>query len=170
MTDRLENLNLGVNLGWLEQGAGFGGRPIPEMTADLQRVAAVANALSYRDFASLVDGAAGALNTSQSPGSALGQVQSLITLFQGQASGIGAAALNLGIVLGWFQQGARADNRPVSLATGDLESARTHATSAGYESFDGYIGNALTKLTGGQPVASALPEATALIGLFQGQA
>jgi hypothetical protein len=35
---RVVNLNLGLNLGWLQQGAGFGGRPINEMTQDLERV------------------------------------------------------------------------------------------------------------------------------------
>jgi hypothetical protein len=109
------------------------------------------------------------LTSGQPPSSALNEISDLIGLFQGQAHGIDAAALNLGIVLGWLQQGARANNRPISMATADLESARTHAVNAQYNSHDGYINNALTKLSSGQPVSSILVEITALIGLFQGQ-
>lgn len=163
------NFNLGVNLGWLQQGAGFGGRPINEMTADLERVRASAATAGYTGDGALIDDARGKLSSGQPPGSVLEDISTLIRLFQGQARGIDAAALNLGIVLGWLQQGARANNRPIPMATADLESARTHAANAQYHGFDGYIGNALTKLSSGQPVSSILVEVTALIGLFQGE-
>jgi hypothetical protein len=164
------NFNLGVNLGWLQQGAGFGGRPINEMTADVQRVRASAANAGYTGFEALVNDARSRLTASQQASTALNDISALITLFQNQAQGIGAAALNLGIVMGWLQQGARANNRPVSLATADLESARTHAANAQYQSYGEYISNAITKLSSGQPVSSILVEATALIGLFQGEA
>jgi len=163
------NFNLGVNLGWLQQGAAFGGRPINEMTADLERVRASAAAAGYTGDGALIDNARRKLTSSQQPSSALEEISALIRLFQGQARGIDAAALSLGIVLGWFQQGARANNRPISMATADLETARTHAANAQYHDFGNYIDNALTKLSSGQPVSSILGEVTALIGLFQGE-
>lgn len=166
---RVVNFNLGVNLGWLQQGAGFGGRPVNEMTADLERVRASAAMGGYTGYDGLIDNARRQLTSGQLPSSALDEVSNLIRVFQGQAGGIDAAALNLGIVLGWLQQGARANNRPISMATADLESARTHAENAQYGSYDGYINNALTKLSSGQPVSSILLESTALVGLFQGQ-
>ena len=166
---RIVNFNLGVNLGWLQQGAGFGGRPINEMTADLERTRASAATAGYTGHDALIDNARRELTSGQPPNSALDEVSNLIRLFQGQARGIDAAALNLGIVLGWLQQGARANNRPLPMATADLESARTHASNGRYNSYDGYINNALTKLSSGQPVSSILVEITALIGLFQGQ-
>jgi hypothetical protein len=169
MGNRLVNFNLGVNLGWLQQGAGFGGRPIIEMTADLERVRSSAAAAGYTGYAALVDNARRELTSGQPASAALDEISNLIRLFQGQANGIDAAALNLGIVLGWLQQGARANNRPIPMATADLESARTHAANAQYKSYDPYINNALTKLSSGQPVSSILVESTALIGLFQGQ-
>jgi len=167
--NRAVNFNLGVNLGWLQQGSAFGGRPISEMTADLERVRATAANAGYSSYEALVNNARSQLNSSQQANSALDEIIALIILFQGQAEGLGAAALNLGIVLGWLQQGAQANNRPVSMATANLESARTHAANAKYHSHDGYINNAFTKLSSGQPVSSILGEITALIGLFQGQ-
>ena len=169
MGKRLVNLNLGANLGWLQQGAGFGGRPVNEMTADLGRVRTHADAASYTGHVALVDNALRELTSGQPPASALDEISNLIRLFQSQVFGVDAAALNLGIVLGWLQQGARANNRPIAMATADLEAARTHAANARYNSYDPYINNALTKLSSGQPVSSVLVEATALIGLFQGQ-
>lgn len=166
---RVINFNLGVNLGWLQQGAGFGGRPINEMTADLERVRVSAATAGYSGYDGYVNNARRELTSGQPPSSALDEISNLIRLFQGQARGIENAALNLGIVLGWLQQGARANNRPISTATADLESARTHAANAQYNNYEGYINNALTKLSSGQPVSSILLEITALIGLFQGQ-
>jgi len=166
---RLVNFNLGVNLGWLQQGAGFGGRPINEMTADLERTRGSAATAAYIGYDALIDNARRELTSGHPPSSALDEISTLIRLFQGQARGIDAAALNLGIVLGWLQQGARANNRQISMATADLESARTHAANAQYNSYDGYINNALAKLSSGQPVSSILVEITALISLFQGQ-
>jgi hypothetical protein len=166
---KIVNFNLGVNLGWLQQGAAFGGRPIGEMTADLERVRASAATAGYTGYQALIDDARRALSSGQPPSSTLDEISSLIRLFQAQARGIDAAALNLGIVLGWLQQGARADNRPISMATADLESARNHAANAQYKNYDGYINNALTKLSSGHPISSVLVDITALIGLFQGQ-
>jgi hypothetical protein len=51
------NLSLGINLGWLQQGAAFGGRPINEMTADLERVRASAAAAGYTGDGALIDNA-----------------------------------------------------------------------------------------------------------------
>ena len=166
---RVVTLNLGVNLGWLQQGAGFGGRPINEMTADLERVRANAATAGYTGYVALIDNARRVLSSGQPPSGALNDISELIRLFQTQARGIDAAALNLGIVLGCLQRGARANNRRISMATADLESARTHAANAQYNNYDAYISNALTKLSSGQPVASILIEITALIGLFQGE-
>ena len=169
---RAVNFNLGVNLGWLQQGAGFGGRPTSDMTADLERVrasAASAASAGYAGYPGLVDRALTEIRAGQPASSVLNEVSDLIRLFQAQAQGAGAAALNLGIVLGWLQQGARANNRPVAMATADLASDRAHAGNAQYHSYDGYINNALTLLSSGQPVSSILGEVTALIGLFQGQ-
>ena len=96
---KVVNFNLGVNLGWLQQGAGFGGRPIEEMTADLERVRASATTTDYTGYQALIDNARRALSSGQPPSSALDDISNLIRLFQGQARGIDAAALNLGIVL-----------------------------------------------------------------------
>lgn len=169
MSSRLNNFNLGVNLGWLQQGAAFGGRPINEMTADLERVRTTAATLAYSGYGGLVTTALAELNSGQPASSALDQISNLIRLFQDQTSGANAAALSLGIALGWLQQGARANNRPVPMATSDLEAARANAATANYVKYDGYISNALTKLSSGLPVSSILGEATALIGLFQGE-
>lgn len=165
---RAVNFNLGVNLGWLQQGAGFGGRPIAEMTADLEEVRKSAATAGYTGYQALIDNARRVLSSGQPPSSALNEISNLILLFQGQARGIDAEALNLGIVLGWLQQGARADNRSISLAKDNLESARTHAKNAQYKNYDTYINNALTKLSSGH-LSSALGEIIALIGLFQGK-
>jgi hypothetical protein len=169
MSNRANNLSLGVNLGWLQQGAAFGGRPINEMTADLERVRSQAGVCGYANFSGYVDVALTELNSGQPANSVLGEVTALTGLFQGQASGPEAAALSLGIVLGWLQQGARANNRLVRLATADLQAARMHAENAGYSDFHGYIDNALTELNIGQPVRSIMNEVTALIWLLQGQ-
>ncbi len=167
---RVVNFNLGVNLGWLQQGAGFGGRPIPEMTADLERVRGSAATAGYTGYQALIDNARRALSSGQPPGSVLDEISNLIRLFQGQAHGIDSEALNLGIVLGWLQQGARADNRPISMATADLESARTHALNAQYKNYDNYINNALAKLLSGQRLSSILlVEINPLIDLLQAE-
>jgi len=166
---RAVNFNLGVNLGWLQQGAGFGGRPVNEMTADLERVRASAATAGYTGYAGFIDNARQELTSGQPPSSALEEISKLIRLFQGQARGTDAAALNLGVVLGWLQQGARANNRPISMATADLESARTHAANAQYNGYDGYINNALTKLSSGQPISSISGEIATLVGIFQGE-
>jgi hypothetical protein len=168
--NRAVNLNLGINLGWLQQGSAFGGRPTPEMTADLERVRANAATAGYSGYEASINNARALLASTLNSNNALRDITDLIALFQREASGVGAAAFNLGIVLGWLQQGARANNRAVAMATADLESARTHASNAQYRSYDGYINNALTKLSSGQPVSSILGDITALIGLLQGQA
>ena len=166
---RVVNFNLGVNLGWLQQGAAFGGRPTGQMSADLGRVQSTAATAGYQGYSALVDNALRELNSGQPANSALNEISGLITLFQGQARGVDAAALSLGIVLGWLQQGAEANNRPASMARDDLNSARTHAANAGYHSYEVYINNALAKLSSGLPVSSIFGEVTALIGFFQGQ-
>ncbi len=166
---RLVNFNLGVNLGWLQQGADSGGRPVKEMTDDLEQVRTSAATAGYTGYQTHIDNARRALSSGQPPSSVLDEISNLIRLFQGQARGIDAAALNLGIVLGWLQQGARADNRSISMAKDDLKSAHIHAVNAQYKDYDSYINNALAKLLPGHPLSSALLEITALIGLFQGQ-
>jgi hypothetical protein len=62
-----------------------------------------------------------------------------------------------------------ANNRPVSLATADLERVRTHAGLAGYTNFSSFVDVALSRLNSGQQVSSILLEVTALITLYQGQ-
>jgi len=166
---RVVNLNLGIYLGWLQQGAAFGGLPIPEMTADLERVRGSAAAVGYTGYDALIDTARGKLTSSQLPSSAFDQISDLIRLFQAQARGIDAGALSLGIVLGWLQQGARANNRLISLATADLESARNHAANSQYNSYNDYIDQALAKLLSGQPIKSISVEIEILIRLLQGQ-
>jgi hypothetical protein len=169
-TLRVVNLNLGLNLGWLQQGAAFKPyRPIPEMTADLERVRATAATAGYAGYNALVDNALRKLLSGQPANNALAEINDLIRLFQRQATGINLAALTLGIELGVLQQGARNDNRPISMAIADLGRARTFAANAGYQGYDGYINSALRDLSANQPVREILPEVTDLILLFQGQ-
>ena len=167
---RVVNLNLGLNLGWLQQGAAFTPyRLIAEMTADLERVRCTAEKAGYTGHDALVNNALRKLLSGQPANNALAEINDLIRLFQRQATGINLAALTLGIELGVLQQGARNNNRPISMAIADLGRARTFAANAGYQGYDGYINSALTKLRSGQPVSSILPEVTDLILLFQGQ-
>jgi serine protease len=169
-TLRVVNLNLGLNLGWLQQGAAFKPyRPIPEMTADLERVRATAATAGYAGYNALVDNALRKLLSGQPANNALAEINDLIRLFQRQATGINLAALTLGIELGVLQQGARENNRLISMAIADLGRARTFAANAGYQSYDGYINSALRDLSANQPVREILPEVTDLILLFQGQ-
>jgi hypothetical protein len=164
---RVDYFNLGVNLGWLHQGSKFGGRPISFMAADLERV----RAARYTDneATALITRAQVELQSGQRTESILDGISNLITLFLSQSEGKAEAALNLGIVLGCLQQGAIANNLPSSLATSNLESARVHASMAGYHSYNGFLDNAFTKLSSGHPVSSISPEITHLMGLFQGQ-
>jgi hypothetical protein len=143
-----------------------------EMTADLERTRSSAATAGYKDYGELIDNARRELTAGQPVNSASDEIKQLIELFQGQAQARGsdAAPLNLGIVLGWLQQGARANNRLLSLVTADLESVRTHAVNAQYQGYDSFINNAATKLSVGQPVSSILGEITGLIGYFLGQA
>jgi serine protease len=167
---RVVNLNLGLNLGWLQQGAAFKPyRLIPEMTADLERVRSTAATAGYAGYNALVDNALRKLLSGQPANNALAEINDLIRLFQRQATGINLAALTLGIELGVLQQGARNDNRPISMAIADLGRARTFAANAGYQGYDGYINSALRDLSANQPVREILPEVTDLILLFQGQ-
>jgi hypothetical protein len=163
-------LNLGLNLGWLQQGAAFTPyRLIAEMTADLERVRSTAVTAGYTGHDALVNSALKKLLSGQPANDALDEISDLIRLFQRQATGINLAALTLGIDLGVLQQGARNDNRPISMAIADLVRARTFAANAGYQGYDGYFDGALRDLSAGQPVSEILPEVTDLILLFQGQ-
>lgn len=65
--NRAQNLSLGINLGWLQQGAGFGGRPAQEMTADLERVRNHAGAVGYGNYNGYVDIALSKLHSGQPP-------------------------------------------------------------------------------------------------------
>jgi serine protease len=169
-TLRVHNLNLGLNLGWLQQGAAFTPyRLIAEMTADLERVRSTAVTAGYTGHDALVNSALKKLLSGQPANDALDEISDLIRLFQRQATGINLAALTLGIDLGVLQQGARNDNRPISMAIADLVRARTFAANAGYQGYDGYFDGALRDLSAGQPVSEILPEVTDLILLFQGQ-
>jgi len=161
-------LSLGVNLGWLQQGAKFGGLPIIYMTADLERVRAHAESTGYQ-VADLITSAQQKLESNQRADSILDIIDDLVAMLPAQAAGIGCHALSLGIALGYLQQGAVANNLPISLATALLESARAQATKARYHSYDGFVGNALNKLLSGQPISSITLEVTHLLGLFQGQ-
>jgi hypothetical protein len=167
--NRAQNLALGINLGWIQQGAAYGGRPIHEMTADLERIRNHAGLAGYTGFSGYVDVALSKLNTAQPPASVIPEINALIGAFQGASSGQAAQALSLGINLGWLQQGARAANRPVSLAIDDLGRVSQHAPLAGYSGYGGYVEAALSKLRSSQPVSAVFGDVTTLIGLLQSQ-
>lgn len=167
--NRALTLGLGINLGWIQQGAAFGGRPTHELAADLVRIRDTAAAAGYSGFQGYVDAAHKKLSAGQPPANIVPEINALIGVFQGGASGHAAAALNLGICLGWLQQGARAGNRPAPQAAADLSAVKQHAALAGYQGFEAYADAALAKLGSGQPVGAILADVTALIGLFQGQ-
>lgn len=165
---RPQNLALGLSLGWIQQGAAFGGRLNTEMTADLANIRQYASRIGYHGYTGYVDAALATLHAGQPATAITDEISALIGLFQGQAQGQPAAALNLGIVLGWLQQGARANTRPITKAINDLGYVRVHAQLAGYHGYESYVQPALGKLTTGQPVSAILGDVTALIGLFQG--
>lgn len=167
--NRAQNLLLGINLGWIQQGAAYGGRPIREMTADLERIRNHALLAGYQDYSSFVDVALNKLNLNQPPGSIIPEVNNLVGIFQGFSTGIAAQALALGINLGWLQQGARAGNRPVNLALDDLKRAREHARLANYQNYEGYIANAESKLRSSQQIRSISGELETVIGILQSQ-
>lgn len=98
--NRGQNLALGINLGWIQQGAAYGGRPIHEMTADLERIRNHALLAGYQQFSSYVDVALSKLNTAQPASSIIPEINALVGLFQGSATGQAAQALALGINLG----------------------------------------------------------------------
>jgi hypothetical protein len=168
--NRAQNLNLGINLGWVQQGAAFGGRPVQELTADMERIRDHAGLAGYTGFASYVDVALSKLNTLQPPASIVPEIDALIGTFQGDSAGVAAQALSLGINLGWLQQGARAGNRPVALAMDDLGRVSQHAQLAGYGSYPVYVSAALAKLRAGQPINAIYGDIATLIGLLQSQA
>lgn len=165
---RAVHLSLGVNLGWLQQGAEFGGYPISSMTADLERVRAHASDAGYQ-VTDLIASAQNKLDATQRAESILDVVNHLVATLLEQAEDIGAAALRLGFALGRLQQGAMGNNLPISLATSILESSRAQASKARYQSYNGFVDIALSKLSSGQPASSISHEVTHLIGLFQGQ-
>jgi hypothetical protein len=167
--NRGQNLALGINLGWIQQGAAYGGRPIQEMTADLERIRNHALLAGYQNYSSFVDVALNKLNLGQPAASVIPEVNNLIGIFQGSSTGQAAQALALGINLGWLQQGARAGNRPVNLALEDLKRAREHARLANYQNYDGYIANAEAKLRSTQQIRSISGELETVIGVLQSQ-
>jgi hypothetical protein len=167
--NRAQNLALGINLGWIQQGAAYGGRPVQEMTADLERIRNHAGLAGYTGFSGYIDVALSKLNTPLPPANIIPEIDALVGTFQGAAQGQAAQALSLGINLGWLQQGARAANRPVSLAIDDLGRVKQHASLAGYSGYEGYVGAALSKLGSGQPISAIGGDVTTLIGLLQSQ-
>jgi hypothetical protein len=167
--NRSRNLALGLSLGWMQQGAAFGGRPLHELTADLERIRNHASADGYSGFGGYVDAALTKLNTGQPPANIVPEITALIGVFQGASSGQAAQALNVGINLGWLQQGARAGNRAVPTAIQDLDRVKQHAPLAGYHNFQPYVDAALSKLRAGQAITAILGDVTATIGVLQGQ-
>jgi hypothetical protein len=168
--NRPQNLALGINLGWIQQGAAFGGLPINEMTGDLERIRNHAGLAGYTGFSGYIDVALNKLNSGQPPTNIIPEINALVGLFQGGSSGQASQALSLGINLGWLQQGARAGNRQISLAIDDLNRVKQHAPLAGYTgSFAVYVDAALSKLRSNQPITAILGDVTALIGVFQGE-
>jgi hypothetical protein len=169
--NRAENLALGINLGWIQQGAAFGGRPRHELTADLERVRSHAHADGYAGFEAYLDAALRKLNEGQPPANIIsGEINPLIGFFQGVATSHSVAqALNVGIALGWLQQGARANNRLVSLAISDLNNISVQAPLAGYHGHEASISAALSKLASGQPISTILNEVSTVITIFQSQ-
>jgi hypothetical protein len=167
--NRAQNLALGINLGWIQQGAAYGGRPISEMTADLERIRNHAGVAGYNNFSGYIDVALSKLTSGQPGTNIIPEINALIGIFQGEASGQAAQALSLGINLGWLEQGARANNRPTSLAIDDLNRILQHGLPAGYHGYEGYVEAALSKLRSGQPISAIGSDVTTLIGIFQGQ-
>jgi hypothetical protein len=167
--NRAQNLALGINLGWFQQGAAYGGRPVGEMMADLEHIGQYGASLGYSSDSGDINTALAKLQAHHPPTAVIGESNSLVSHFQGQAQGQAGAALSLGINLGWLQQGARANNRPVSLAMADLGRVSLHAQQAAYHGYEGYVNAALQRLMASQPVSAILGDVTALIGFFQGQ-
>jgi hypothetical protein len=166
---RPQVLALGINLGWLQQGAGFGGRQLQELTADLERIRNYAGQAGYAGYDTTIDTALTKLTTGQPPASVNPEARALIERFQRGASGKAAQALSLGIILGWLQQGARAGNRTLEAVLADLRRLRDHARLAGYEGGEAQLESIDEKLNRREAIGNLLPDVTALISHYQGQ-
>lgn len=167
---RAWNFALGLRLGWFQQGAAFGGRVRALMEDDLRAMSSAAPLAGYGGFDALTGSGLRKLEAGQPLSAVTGEAADLIALFQRQAvTPRYAAALNLGIVLGWLQQGAVANNRPLSLARIDIQHSRLHAANAGYAGYAPYLDAAAAALDAGHPVSSLLMGVTSMIALLQGQ-
>jgi hypothetical protein len=166
--NRVLHLNLGMVLGWQQQGAAFGGRPVPYMIEGFDMIAATAVQGGYSGYESAVALALKKLRAGQKPSAVLPEINGLVVFFQ-QHAGAYVAALNLGLVLGWLQEGARANSRPVSMAIADLKNIPATAAAAGYQGYEGWVSTMLGMLQQGFQVKDIVLQVTALIGLLQGQ-
>jgi hypothetical protein len=166
--NREQCLALGVNLGWAQQGAGFGGRPARLLGEDLERVRGHAGAAGFTNFTSFVDIALTKLNQFQPVASIVPEVNGLIATFQSSSSGIALQSLDLGIRLGTVGQGTLASTRPLNLALDDLKAAELHAHAVGFKNFEGLVATAMSQIRAGQNL-NAANEINALINFLQAQ-
>jgi len=166
--NREQCLALGVNLGWAQQGAAFGGRPVRMIAEDIERVRNHAGAAGFTNFTSFVDIAITKLNQFQPVGNIIPEVNGLIATFQGESSGIALQTLDLGIRLGTAGQGVLASTRPLNLALDDLNAALLHGHAAGYRGFEGLIATVRGQIQSGQNL-NAANEINALINFLQAQ-
>lgn len=170
---RAPHLNLGINLGWLQQGLRPPLRSDADMAGDLQRVGDTAPSGGYRQFEGAVSQALGLLRQRQYAAMG-GAMAGLIGLLQGQVVGperfVQASALALGIVLGWLQQGAAARSRFVPETVEGLNYVSLHAANSGFTGYQPLVSGALQTLQSTQDVRSILGLVGELITLFQGQA
>jgi hypothetical protein len=159
-------LALGVNLGWCQQGAAFGGRERHMLTADLERIRNHAGAAGFTGFTNFADTAVTKLDRMQPLANIIPEVNGLIALCQGSAAGIALQTLDLGLRLGLAGQGELAGTRPQ--AADDLNAAQLHAHAAGYRGFEGMLAAALARVRAGQGL-NAANEINDLIEFLQKQ-
>ena len=81
--NREQCLALGVNLGWAQQGAAFGGRPARMLAEDLERVRSHAGAAGYRNFDGMVAAAMSEIRANQNLNAAT-RINALINFLQAQ--------------------------------------------------------------------------------------
>ena len=169
---RAWNFALGLRLGSFQQGVNFGGRDRELLKDDLRSTESAGPLAGYVPNHALVASGLRKLNANLHVSTLIPEAKALNEHFQNQAVGVEArygAALALGIVLGWLQQGADKNNRPLDLARKDLVDARLHAPNAGYLAYAPYLDGMKALLDAGHPVKALLVPVTALISLLQGQ-
>jgi subtilisin family serine protease len=169
--NRAPHLNIGFNLGWLQQGIADPKRSIQEMQADLDRILATAPEGGYIGLEGHVAMVRRFATGRDWPRMAV-SLAALIGLCQGQVIDkfIEASSLALGIVFGWLQQAAAYGSAPLAGARAILGYIRLHAANACFTGYEGLVSAAERKINAGEPVAAIVPEINALFGLFGTQA